>query len=372
MGVFLSNTPLTDAERSLHTSERFVFIDGLRGIAAIAVVLFHFHHAMEGRPGFVMFLGPVHWLFKEAWLEVEVFFVISGFVIAHSLRKITATWSFIGHFALRRSLRLDPPYWTTIAAVTLSLWLSARLHPGRPNPATPRVVLANMFYVQYILNFPPLLDIFWTLCLEVQFYLLCVLLLHLTQPVRATHVPSSTAYIVAMSAIFSIAANFSGHSFAGWFIDYWYMFAGGLLAYWTWRRILSPVAFAVYLIAVIGLSVLHRGLAPMVIAFTSLIIYIAAIRGRLTVWLGGCLWQSMGKISYSLYLSHGVFAGAMFDYGLRLLGPSTFGSLACFIIVLIVSLGLAVLMYLLVERPSHRFSSRVGLAQKNRIALVSA
>ncbi len=60
---------------------------------------------------------------------VQVFFVLSGFVIAHSLRDNPLTRASIGNFMLRRQIRLDPPYWTMLA-IALTVSVLVRLFPA--------------------------------------------------------------------------------------------------------------------------------------------------------------------------------------------------------------------------------------------------
>src|SRR5207244_3567232 len=96
---------------------RFLFLDSLRGLAALSVALFHcFNHWVSPIHDQLALVlpRPVQVLLEHADLGVEIFFVLSGFVIAHSLFGHAVTPRFAGNFALRRSLRLDPPYWTMI------------------------------------------------------------------------------------------------------------------------------------------------------------------------------------------------------------------------------------------------------------------
>jgi peptidoglycan/LPS O-acetylase OafA/YrhL len=80
---------------------------------AVAVMLFHF---------FYQWVSPIHdslvailpagieFVLTHADIGADVFFVVSGFVIAHSLFGVTVTPKYAGTFIFRRSLRLDPPY----------------------------------------------------------------------------------------------------------------------------------------------------------------------------------------------------------------------------------------------------------------------
>src|SRR5207253_3053168 len=103
-----------DAELSLAAEPRFVFIDGLRGLAAVAVVLHHVLYSplidalREIVPDFILTFC------ESAFVGVHVFFVISGFVIAHSLRKTVLGARSLASFAVRRQVRLDPPYWVAL------------------------------------------------------------------------------------------------------------------------------------------------------------------------------------------------------------------------------------------------------------------
>ena len=87
--------------------ERFVFVDALRGLAALWVLFFHMFegphlsHLEAVLPGLVM--RPIH----AGYLGVTVFFVLSGFVIAHSVAGQRVDASYAGWFVLRRSVRLD-------------------------------------------------------------------------------------------------------------------------------------------------------------------------------------------------------------------------------------------------------------------------
>ncbi|HLL46238.1 MAG TPA: acyltransferase family protein, partial [Longimicrobiaceae bacterium] len=97
------------------TRPRYVFIDALRGFAALAVVGFH---AREGGhlAGLDAHLGPVlRAVLHRGDAGVTVFFVISGFVIAASMAHAHVTAGYVGRFLARRSVRLDPAYWASLA-----------------------------------------------------------------------------------------------------------------------------------------------------------------------------------------------------------------------------------------------------------------
>src|SRR5262245_59986169 len=156
------------------TERRFLLIDGLRGIAAISVVMFHLDLAItRSSPGWTPAL--IHALLREGFLGVDIFFVISGFVIAYSVRNGDYTPGYLLRFWFRRSIRLDPPYWFAIAAEIILIIAGLRFLPELHTPIpTAQNVVAHVFYAQNFYGYDNILTIFWTLCYEVQFYLFLV------------------------------------------------------------------------------------------------------------------------------------------------------------------------------------------------------
>src|SRR5579872_3761860 len=173
---------MTQTQREFHG--RSTYIDALRGIAALGVACYHIARYEPGdQPARELIPGFVQAAFDYGWIGVQVFFVISGFVIAYSLRAAHVTPRFFANYALRRSIRLDPPYWTTILFVLL-LHAVLHLHLGFDSPLDVptrlepelswKLVGSHLLYLQNILGYDNLSAGFWTLCIEVQFYLLYV------------------------------------------------------------------------------------------------------------------------------------------------------------------------------------------------------
>ena len=85
---------------------RFAFVDALRGIAAVGVAAYHIDR-YGPLPGAAASVVPkfVNSALHHGWVGVQMFFVISGFVIAYTLRGARVTPRYLGNFALRRSLQ---------------------------------------------------------------------------------------------------------------------------------------------------------------------------------------------------------------------------------------------------------------------------
>src|SRR5438067_2034 len=179
--------------------KRYVFVDGIRGLAAVAVMLYHLGTGDLERLLARVLSSRVTALFERGWIGVHVFFAISGFVIAHSLGRHEMTMRRALRFSLRRQVRLDPPYWCAIA---VGIAIPFIAHLARPSTShwIPSFgdVVAHVFYVNDLLGTPAISWVFWSLAIEVQFYLLFVLVLLFFR--RA---PRVLPWIVASSALAS-------------------------------------------------------------------------------------------------------------------------------------------------------------------------
>lgn len=342
---------------------RFHFLDAMRGVAALWVVLYHMlegHHlsALE-----TVLPRPLLALLAYGYLGVPIFFVISGFVIAHSVGSERVTGGFVARFIARRSLRLDPPYWASIVFFVALQWLSMRFVAGKqasyPDGQT---VLAHLFYLQGILGRPAINTVYWTLCLEVQFYLSYVLLLGLVQRAGSGQ-PRPTILMLAVAAtLASLPGLFGALTPAAtivWFPGLWYGFLLGVCTYWCYRELLDVRIWAGY-VALVALAGLLRSDPFALAAAATAIAFHFLTRGDGLARLTGARWlQHLGRVSYSLYLVHNPFTGAFYAVAYRLTGRSVALEAAWFLPAVLANVAAASLFWWLIERPSARLSSRL-------------
>lgn len=118
-------------------------VEYLRGLAALSVTWFHLTNTYD--PSWVQASGSF------GWLGVEVFFVISGFIIPYSIYVLFPRYSLTDFpaFVMRRILRLEPPYLVSIMLV-IGLWHISAIFPGFTGampPVDPWQVLAHIAYL---------------------------------------------------------------------------------------------------------------------------------------------------------------------------------------------------------------------------------
>jgi peptidoglycan/LPS O-acetylase OafA/YrhL len=339
--------------------KRFHFIDALRGIAALGVVLFH---AVEGQhisqlPSYVQDLA------EYGQLGVPIFFVISGFVIAQSLRDQRMTVPLIGSFIVRRSIRLDPPYWVAIVLTIGFSVLATKMVAGRPaDQFTAAQIAAHLTYTQNILGFKNINTVFWTLCFEVQFYVVFAVLL-------LWSARWSLAAALAVSLLWCFRL---GPSVGGWFPSLWYAFLLGASAWYGWIYSSWRPIYLAYFGAVLGSALWFNDMFAITCALTSAVIFALALCDQLSLLKNWRWLQFLGTISYSLYLVHNPITGATFRAGYRLTGETPTTEAFWFMASIAACVLVAFFLWLLVERPSHMLSKRLFGAQPFRSSAAAA
>jgi len=289
---------------------RYELLDGLRGLAALTVLL---HHVGVGHAGH---------------FAVMIFFVISGYCItasAESCRRNGTGWR---SFMMRRIRRIYPPYLLAMAfyAVTRALKFSL----GGPNELDRPLLtwIQNLTLTQWVsdlfhpiatpANNPDLfVTAFWSLNYEEQFYLAMGAFL-----VIAVHARFPMIINIVVLAAMGLAWNWliPGNWICGLCIEYWPHFALGACLYFVLcetgdRRIRTAFASAIVLLGVCCAARLLLSTAPRddLRAMQELSILAAATLALLffrplSLTLSSSpLWQpiaALGTISYSLYLIH--------------------------------------------------------------------
>ncbi|NQT13101.1 MAG: acyltransferase, partial [Planctomycetes bacterium] len=243
---------------------RYVTLDHWRGVAALAVMVFHGFGAIRGAALEAHF--TVAWLQKASgfgWFGVHLFFVISGYCIAANTCRLTASGHGARSFFKDRLLRVYPVYWAAcILAVMVGL---AALPFNRGSlagtvPGSVRALLGNVFLLEPYLRVDPLLLVSWSLVFEVGFYLLVAIGIALRQLGASLWLLFGAAFILGVVGLAGV------HPGPLYVLKFWPEFLCGcsvFLALWMRGRyrlwsvfVAVPPLFA--LLAFLGLEDQHR------------------------------------------------------------------------------------------------------------------
>ena len=314
---------------------RFLELDVFRGLAALAVVLFHYTvrfeqlHGLEGTPPAFLHFGKY---------GVHFFFLISGFVIFWSLTR-TARWR---SFLLSRLSRIYPAYWV---AATLTFGTVALFGlPGREVGVG--TYLANLTMVQKFAGIPYVDGAYWTLTVELVFYF-WISLIHFAGQLRRAELWFLPPMLLGALVNLGVVVLPVG-ALKFLLVEYANLFAAGIVLFRLYEgtdagtaRWFLPLSLAFNFIAYPWPD------ASLMAVF--LLLMLLAVQGHLRrLCVAPLLW--LGGISYSLYLVHQNI-GYVVIREVRAAGGSDLLGLAC---ALLVALTLADLLSRMVERPAAR------------------
>ena len=361
----MSEQPPRQSFRAAPTEARLAFADGLRAIAAFWVVLFHL--AEGGHLPHLFALIPV-WLkvglFDAGHLGVAVFFVLSGFVISLTARTVVFDAAGSARFVLRRFVRLAPVYYIAVAVGVFAALFKAKVLQQPADVPTVGEVLAHLAYVQAILEIPHINTVFWTLGIEIQFYLVFVLHCWLANVwCRGAGLGLLLALLTTSAALALAwpAGVVTGSLWPGGFIEFWYSFAAGALLGMALndRR-------ALYIAAAMGLALLFIGLVrsdefALVAGLTTLALLLAVLRQAMPRWLHWSWIQHIGLWSYSLYLFHNTVTGVAIRLLRRVMPAGLATDLFILVTIPLLCIAVAWAAFRLLEWPSILWSRRIAL-----------
>jgi peptidoglycan/LPS O-acetylase OafA/YrhL len=289
---------------------RFAHIDAMRAIAVLLVVWTHSAEGFAGISGFQSFLDDLQNSVNFGRIGVVVFFAISGMLIPSSLKGDVASGT--RSFLIRRFFRLFPAFWLSVVIYWSFL-------PGRELAD----LTANLTMLPWLFGREPLTGLYWTLETELYFYLACVLvfwlgLLHRMSAVASLAVFFSFAFI-AISALHLLRESIPG-PYKGLPLHLAIMFWGA-----TFRKasdedryrsmsflaatgavVLASMAILAYGITSGDPKQIANGLANLTgLGLFSLFATALKITFKPLAWVG--------KISYSVYLLHGVAISAILN-----------------------------------------------------------
>lgn len=320
-------------------------MDGLRGTAAVAVMLFHFHGQ-----SFDALKGVLRW----GWLGVDVFFVISGFVIPLSLVNASYTIRALPRFLARRAVRLDPPYFCAVVFGVAATYAaaSAPSFAGSPPSFTMEDAFLHAFYLSEFAGRPWSIGVFWTLALELQFYLLMAVVFPFVFHARA--MPRVVSAVLLLAA--SILPAYSGveRIHVPTILPFLPLFLLGIIALWKRLGLIDWPSFAALLSLAALADAITAGPASTVAATIGAVL-LASVDGSFRLWKP---LAAAAAISYPLYLVHQPFI-KIYHILDRIPIPwlSPFGIIPA----VLLSIALATVLHFLVEKPTHRLARRISL-----------
>ena len=336
-------------------------LDGLRGIAVSLVVIYHCHTKLGD--------GLLSRFAEYGWAGVNLFFVLSGFLITGIIIEGREDAHFFRNFYARRALRIWPVY---VLLLLLNYILVPILlehnpyHAWRITSTAPWLYYALFVQNLFTLALPGPIGPTWSLAIEEQFYLAWAPIARRLS-LRYLAVILVTAFVVSPAVrAWNTGLLTPTHTL----IHLDGLAIGSLIAVLlrmdtfsksTWHKLgLAGIALGLF---GVGLM-LYRGTA---FADTFLALGFGGMMIAAIVSAPGsfyarvlCAWplKSIGTISYGLYMMHILVFVVIGNFELRMLQYGTLGNLAVVASRIVLSLGFAALLWVGFEKPILRLKRR--------------
>ena len=329
-------------------------LDHWRGIAVLWVVLFHgFGTTYEAS------LHPIAEALKilaaPGYLGVHLFFVISGYCVSAFAYRAIELNRGGGYFIRQRLSRIMPTYWAALMVTTaLNLLASAfnRTTFWQNLPNTWNEWIGNLFLIQPYLGTKFYLIVYWSLVVEVGFYLIMALFvaLHL----RSQRIAIAAAIIFSLA---SLATPSDPRLLAIW---HWTEFVCGALAFLAIKASASSdhrkemtFILCILLLFAFGILLATNGRSNELWFSTAFALLLYFLR-RMDDAISDARWLEplalIGTISYSIYLVHLPFAGRVIGLASRVIAVDGIAFVAVQILYWLAAIGSGYFFYLIAEK----------------------
>jgi peptidoglycan/LPS O-acetylase OafA/YrhL len=319
------------------SNKRITELDSLRGLAALGVVLFHFTAKYRQEFGHAF---SSNWDFATGHYGVDLFFIISGFVIFFSLEKCRDAQDFM----VKRFSKLYPTYWVCVI-LTYSMVSIFGLSAGRT--VSLPIAIINLSMLQGLVKLPHVDGAYWSLLRELLFYGMMLVVFMTKKMGQILWIGAAWLLVAFGSSLVTLPIDvviWLNLSYAG-------LFFAGIVFYKIWEGKRTVLHYGlIFLCLALNLWFHHtkpEGMVATLIIFSIMGLFahgfLAFIAVRPLLFLG--------QISYALYLLHQNIGFII----IRALQAKGYTSVVTLLIPIAVSIVLAYLITEYVEKPSIKW-----------------
>lgn len=283
--------------------KRFSELDSLRGLSALAVILFHYSTLYEKVYDHTK--SPYFVDVPLGYYGVNLFFIISGFVIYMTIINSKGILDFV----VKRAIRLYPAYIIAVIFTATLVWQIGL--EGKTQ--TLSQVIINFTMLQEFFGVKAVDGVYWTLKIELIFYFIMAvcLILRLTKRMEII----SILWLVSAAAVKFASINMDSTILVGLrvfgIVDYCHFFIAGITFYKLWKG--GAIKHHIIILLCIIYNIVWFNVTSTVLIFLFFGLFYLLIFSK-TNFLNNKALIFLGTISYSLYLIHQNFGYMIIDY----------------------------------------------------------
>jgi peptidoglycan/LPS O-acetylase OafA/YrhL len=249
-------------------------------------------------------------------------------------------------FILKRLARLEPPYLASILLVVVLNFISERSssYQGLQHTYDFYRILSHLGYLSDLFGFRWLNPVYWTLAIELQFYLLLGLVFPFL--IYKSNIFYLVFFLLICSCLF--------FNYDGFIFKYLPYFLIGIIACLFFNKRISIIAgLILFIVLLIYIYIFGEGISHTITSIITIICIFWLPLGEI-----GFL-NFLGKISYSLYLTHIPIGMRIINFGARYSQNSYILQISILIFAVVVSLLTALMLYQFIEKPSISLSKKI-------------
>lgn len=316
-------------------------LNSLRAFAALSVCMFHFVCTVTG---FVSNKGILS-VFSFGHYGVQMFFVISGFIIPWSMYHGRYKIKNFFTFTAKRLIRLEPPYLISLLFAIIHTYartLSPHYNGLDITPDAKQIVLHFGYLIPFFEGETWIRPVYWTLAIEFQYYVAIGLLF--------SFISSNKMWLrIIVYCLFLVGPILIKANFLPFHLP---VFLLGILLYLYKTKIINVIElYAVSIVTLVCIAFFNDIPTVFFAGFTFIVImYFGNIKSAIGNFLG--------NISYSIYLFHSLTGMVVLNYFAHTI-TSPIIKFILIVVAVLVSIGASYIVYRFVEKPSKELSSRI-------------
>lgn len=320
-------------------------IQSFRGFATLSVLITHLWSIQDS----IIINARLKKATNLGWYGVQIFCIISGFILVYSLYKHDYKLKNYFKFIVRRLVRLEPAY---LVSILLALFFEFKVYPffemtfSSIHHSTRDILLHFFYLVSIVRDAHWVQDVYWTLAVEFQFYIVIGLI---APTLFSPQVKKYFKHIILI--ILLVLSTLFGQ------LDVFSFFVIGMSTFFWVNKTFTNIEMVIQIVlASITNYMVFKNPYSLIFFFTVPTIVNALLYKKIK------LFAFFGKISYSLYLVHGVIGIFIIQFFEKKLPISSIQmQILALSLAIIASVVCAYIFYHLFENPFTKLARKINI-----------